>query len=279
MRKTIFILLVVLISCNRGNNSTDEKPIARVFDKYLYASELKELIPENSSGNDSIEIVRTLVNNWIQQNIVLHKAEQNINEENPELNKQLEDYRNSLVIFHYEQELIRQQLDTIVTDDEIEEYYKKNQSNFELKDNIIKVVYVKLNIDAPSIKQVLGFVKSDDETEMEKLEDYCKRYAVNYFLDSDSWLLFADLLKEIPIKTYNEEEYLKNNTFIELKDSMYYYFVNIKGFRIKDSVSPLSFERDRIRNIIINKRKLELINQMKKDVFIEAQNENDFEIY
>lgn len=271
--------MVVLISCNRGNNSTDEKPIARVFDKYLYASELKELIPENSSGNDSIEIVRTLVNNWIQQNIVLHKAEQNINEENPELNKQLEDYRNSLVIFHYEQELIRQQLDTIVTDDEIEEYYKKNQSNFELKDNIIKVVYVKLNIDAPSIKQVLGFVKSDDETEMEKLEDYCKRYAVNYFLDSDSWLLFADLLKEIPIKTYNEEEYLKNNTFIELKDSMYYYFVNIKGFRIKDSVSPLSFERDRIRNIIINKRKLELINQMKKDVFIEAQNENDFEIY
>lgn len=279
MRKIIFILLVTLISCNRDKQSSDEKPIARTFDKYLYASEIQELIPENSSKEDSIEIARTLINNWIQQNIVLHKAEQNIQEENIDFAKQLEDYRNSLVIFHYEQELIRQKLDTIVTENEIEEYYENNKSNFELKDNIIKVVYVKLSLDAPSIKQVKAFIKSNEETDLEKLEDYCQRYAVNYFLDSESWLLFADLLKEIPIKTYNEEAYLKNNTFIELKDSLHYYFVDIKGFRIKESISPLSFERGRIRNILINKRKLELIDQMKKDVFIEAQNENDFEIF
>ena len=279
MRTILFILLITLISCNKDKNNSEEKPIARAYEKYLYLSELQELIPDNLAKKDSIEITNSLINNWIQQNIVLHKAEQNIAEENIDIEEQLEDYRNSLVIFHYEQELIRQQLDTLITDKEIEEYYKNNKSNFELKDNIIKVVYLKLNLDAPSIKQVKRFIQSDEESELEKLEDYCQRNAVNYFLDSDSWLLFSDLLKEIPIKTYNEEAYLKNNTFIEIKDSLYYYFVNIKGFRIKESISPLNFERERINNILINKRKLELIAKMKNDVFNEAQTKNDFEIY
>jgi hypothetical protein len=86
-------------------------------------------------------------------------------------------------------------------------------------------------------------------------------------------------LKEIPIETYNKELFLKNNRFVEVTDSLHYYFVNIKGFKIKNSISPLAFEKDNIRTIIINKRKLQLINSMKEDVYKTAEDKKDVEYF
>ena len=87
-----------------------------------------------------------------------------------------------------------------------------------------------------------------------------------------------DLIKEIPIRTYDKEQFLKNNRFVEVEDSTYYYFVNIKGFKIKDSLSPLVFEHDNIINIILNKRKLKLIEEMEKSAYDEAMKHNDIQI-
>jgi hypothetical protein len=91
--------------------------------------------------------------------------------------------------------------------------------------------------------------------------------------------LFDDLLKEIPIQTYNKELFLQNNRFVEVSDSLNYYFLNIKDFKIRNSISPLSFEKENIKNIILNKRKLLLINSMKQDVYNDALNNNKIEIY
>ena len=111
------------------------------------------------------------------------------------------------------------------------------------------------------------------------LEDYCHQYAMNYFLDDTTWLLFDDLLKEIPIRTYDQEQFLQNNRNIEIEDSSMIYFVNIKGFMIKESLSPLSFEKENIRSLIINKRKLQLVQEMEKAAYEQALKDNDFEIF
>ena len=132
--------------------------------------------------------------------------------------------------------------------------------------------------NAPKIIKLKEWYKSEKPNDRKALEEYCHQFADNYFLEEGAWLLFDDLLKEIPIETYDKEQYLKNNRFIELTDSNNLYFVNIKGFKIKDSVSPLSFERDNIRNIILNKRKLTLIEAMKIDVYNEALNKSEIEI-
>ena len=113
----------------------------------------------------------------------------------------------------------------------------------------------------------------------EQLASYCHQFASNFYLDDSSWLLFDDLLKEIPIQTYNKELFLQNNRFVEVSDSLSNYFVNIKGFKIKNSLSPLAFEKDNIKNIILNKRKLLLITKMKEDVYNDAANTNKIEIY
>jgi thiol-disulfide isomerase/thioredoxin len=142
-----------------------------------------------------------------------------------------------------------------------------------------RVIFIKVKKDAPNLNKLQKWYKSDIQNDIISLESYCHQYAQNFFLDDNTWLLFDDLLKEVPIVTYNKEDYLKQHTFIELEDTEFKYFINIKGFKIKNSLSPLSFEIESIRNIIVNKRKLELINKMKKDIYEDAEIKKDFEIY
>jgi hypothetical protein len=268
------------MSCSFFKHKEDgKKPVAKVFDNYLYYSDIKGLVPKGSSKQDSLSIVKSYIDSWIRNQLILDKANKNLGDEEKDVEKQLEDYRTSLIIYAYEKSLINQKLDTNVSNGEIEKYYNEHQEDFQLKDNIIKVLYLKLTKNSPKLALVKQWYKSTKPQDRKLLEDYCHQYAINYYLDDDSWLLFNDLLKEIPIKTYDEEQFLKNNRYVEIEDSSNVYLVNISGFKIKESTSPLSFEKDNIKSVIINKRKLVLIDDMEKKVYNEALKNNEFKIY
>ena len=288
-RTSICIISVIIISvisvinvisgCN--GNETDKEPVARVYDSYLNKSDIRIILPQGISYQDSISLSKSYIDNWIRQRLILHKAELNLTDKSRYIGieKQLQDYRNSLINYTYKEELIRQKLDTVVTDKEIEDYYTANLKNFELKDNIIKVIYVKVGKNSPGLNKVRKWYRADDDEGKILLEEYCHQFALTFFLDDNSWILFDDLLKEVPINTYNKDQFLKYNRFLEVEDSLNRYFVNIKDFKIKNSISPMSFEKDNIRHIILNKRKLMLIKKMEESVYQEALANNDFEIY
>ncbi len=277
----LFSVLFVFSSCKyfRQEKGEGHEAVARAFDYYLYPEDLQGLVPAGASKNDSLTIIKNYIDNWFRQKSVLRKAESNLDNEKKNVEKKLEEYRNSLLTYEYETELIRQKLDTVISEQEIETFYKKNQSNFELKDNIIKVIYLRLNKKSPKLNKAKEWYRSSSAKDRQLLEDYCHQYALNYFLDDNTWLLFDDLLKEIPIKTYDKEQFLQNNRVIEIEDSSTIYLVNIKGFMIKNSISPLSFERTNIRNMITNQRKLKLVEQMEKQAYEDAQKANDVEVY
>ncbi|HNW97290.1 MAG TPA: hypothetical protein PKK00_02630 [Bacteroidales bacterium] len=270
--------VLIFESCKSSDNKK-ESAIARVYDEYLYKSDIMGIVPEGTSKNDSISIVKNYINNWIKQRLVLKTAESNLTSEQKNFEEQIQNYKNSLIVFTYEKELMKQKLDTNITDEEIKTYYENNRNNFLLKDNIVKVWYVKMPLNSSKESTVKQYYKSDKVSAKALLEDCCKKYAVNYFLDDSTWLYFSDLLKEIPITTYNQEDYLKSNRFIEMKDSIYSYFINIKGFQIKESISPLSLEKDNIRKIILNKKKLTLIEEVEGSIFKDAMKNKDFEIF
>lgn len=275
-------MLLLLGACKRKEESTADQNrivIARANTAYLYEDELKDVVPFGASTKDSLELIKKFIDNWVHETLVIQKAESNLSEDKKNVEKQLQDYRNSLITFAYEKELVNQKLDTVITSNEIEEYYNNNKANFELKDNIIKVIYIKVNKTAPEMKKLKNWYKSDEPKDKEQLASYCHQFAANFYLDDNSWLFFDDLLKEIPIQTYNKELFLQNNRFVEVSDSLYNYFVNIKGFKIRNSLSPISFETENIKNIILNKRKLQLIAKMKEDVYNDAVNNNKIEIF
>ncbi len=268
----------MLFACSPSKKS-DEKAIARVYDDYLYVSDLEGIVPIGSSAKDSLVIVKSYIDSWIKSKLLIRNAEKNLTTDQKDFEQQIEDYRNSLILYTYEKELVTQKLDTSLSDTLISTYYEANKSEFLLKDNIVKVWYIKMPLKSANITTIRSLYKTDTEANKKTLEEKCSQFAANYYLDDESWLLFDDLLKEIPIKTYNQEDYLKNNRYIEMQDSLYNYFVNIKDFQVKESVSPLSFEKENIKSIILNKRKLALIEEMQNNLFKDALKENNFEIY
>ena len=270
--------LILLTSCFNDMDKKKES-LARVNNDYLYKSELKNIVPEGTSGRDSILIVQNFVNNWVTEKLILNKAQKNLRKADIQFEKQLEEYRNSLIIYKYESQLINQTLDTIVSETEIEKFYYDNISNFQLKDNIIKVYYARFDSNLPELNKIRRFFYSDTPEHRDSLQKYVEKFSDLYYRDDETWILFDDLIKYIPINTYNQESYLQNHRKIEINDDPTVYFVNFTDFKIKDGESPLSFEKENIRQIIINKRKLKIISQMRENVFQAALKENSFEIY
>jgi len=236
-------------------------------------------VPAGLTTEDSTRRAESFINSWVREMLLLSKAQSNLPGQDKEMEKKLEAYRNSLIIYAYETELVHQKLDTVVTEEEIAKYYEEHAADFQLRDNIVRVIYVKVDNEAPNLPKVKNWVKSEKPADREELDKYCRQFATNYYLEDQSWLLFDDLLKEVPIQTYNRELFLQNNRFVEVADSSNTYFLNIKGFMTRNSQSPLAFEKENIRNIIINKRKLELIDRMHDDLYKEAVNNNSIKIY
>lgn len=260
-------------------NEKEEIKIAKVNDEILYADEVFKTLPGSYTKEDSIYLVNKYINNWVTQKLLISKAEDNLNAEQKSFEQKIQDYKNSLLIHAYEKAIIEQNLDTLVTDEEITSYYENNKQTFELKDNILKVQYVILPIEAPDQKKFKKLFPLQKEEDFIKLEGYCYQFATKFNLNDKSWILFENLQREIPIKTTDSEKFIKSNKYFELSDSLYNYYLDIKEYKIRNSVSPLSFEKDNIRNIIINQRKLLLIKKMKEDIYNDGIKKKYVEIY
>ena len=272
------LLLGFLLSCGSGG-SKPEDAVARVNDKYLTRSDLQGIVPKGTPKKDSAAIIQNYIRNWIQQQLVLEQARANLSSEQMNFDRQLEEYRNSLIMYAYEKELIRQKLDTIVTQAQIADYYQKHQQDFQLRENILKVLYVKVPLNSASLPRMRNLIRSERPDDRKPLEELCKQYAQNYYLDDQSWLYFNDLLKEIPLKPYEQSRALTPGQLVEISDSASSYVLYVKDFKAKENISPLNFESANIRNIILNQRKIRLVAEMEKDLYKKAAEQKSFEIF
>jgi len=267
-----------LSSCQWLTNNGEE-PIARAFDKYLYEKDLKGVVPANVHGNDSIAIVRSFVDQWQQEMVMQNRAEKNIVIDEEYIQEQLDNYRKSLIRFQYEQELVQQKLDTVVTDKEIEDYYKNNKENFQLKKPILKVSYIKLPEDAPKVSTVKQLFLSKDVRDRDLLEKYCFKYSPAFSLSDTSWHYIDEFAKTLPIEKLGEHNFETLDRVFQISENNTLYLLILRGSRFRDSLSPLAFEKENIKNLLLNQRKLKLISEMEKAIFLEAQKNNELEVY
>lgn len=267
------------MACSSSDDEEVKSAVAKVNDKYLYKEDVNGVIPEDVSGGDSALIADNYIQTWIKENLILQKAELHLKDNQKDFQRQLDDYRKSLLIYTYEKELIKQKLDTAVSNQEIEEFYENNKQQFELKDDIVKVKYLKVLKTAPKVKKIRKIYKSDKEEDVFKLKELAHQYSEKFHLDDSLWILFDELKKEVPLAVNQTKGYLRNIKNIEVEDSLSYYFVSIKDYKLEKDEAPLSFETNNIKNIIINRRKLKLINKIKAELYQEAFLNKDIEIY
>lgn len=273
---TIF-LLAGMLACNY--NQEEDKAVAKVNQNFLYMSEVAAIVPNGSTKEDSILIADNYIHQWVKKQLIISKAELNLSAEDKDVSKMVEDYRSSLIIHKYQQQLLEQKLDTIITNFEIDNYYRQNSGNFILNRNIIKALYIQISKPVPDYNKIKKLYKLEKEEDWDELEDYCFQNATKFDNFSGQWVNAKELLNRIPFKFSDEDKLLKSRKHIETEDSTYRYFVAIKNVEFKNNIAPLDFVRDDIRKIIINKRKIEFIKNLEENIYRDAESKNKFKIY
>jgi len=114
---------------------------------------------------------------------------------------------------------------------------------------------------------------------MNQLREYCLQYATVFDFFDDKWIDFSIVIKNIPETVSNESEYLSHKNKIEVKDNEYYYLVEIQDFKLKNELAPLEYVESNIKDLILNKRKVEFLKQIEENVYKEGVRQNKFKVY
>ena len=283
MRNCFYIILVFLVlftsSCSRNGKGNRETPIARVTNVYLYPSDMEGIFDPKLNEKDSIDIRKKFIEKWIKKQLLLQKAELNLNFEQKDVSKQLDDYRTALLIYKYEEMLLRQQMDTVVDSKEIEDYYNKNSNNFVLNQPAMKGVYIKLHSNSPYQEKLEHWIRSDNPEDQKQLDSYCFQYARKYDYFNDQWIYFEALRKQLPLHVTDIDGFLRNNKYVALHDSAFNYYLNIKEFKVSGNTAPINLVKEDISRILLNKRKMQLLQNLENDIYNNAYNRDKIEIY
>ncbi len=266
--------------CRQVEMPAQKTPLARVGETYLYKEDIPVSFLTEMSPEDSIKYVDNYVRLWVHEQLIVEKARKYLPpEEKKAVERQVEHTRNDLMVYRYEQALILQKLDTIVEDTLIEQFYNEHQELFSLDENIVKVLFIKLPLSAPKIDQVRRWYRSNRESDMKKLENYCYQYAMKFDDFEDQWVPFDFLLEQMPLKVTNQERYLRYNHYIEVSDSVAHYFVRIHEYLLRGTTAPLEYVRKEIVRTLLNERKMKFLRELENNIYLEALNGKKFEIY
>ncbi|WP_235835839.1 peptidyl-prolyl cis-trans isomerase [Cognatitamlana onchidii] len=282
MRKTlVFIwLLVFFISCGYLKKPDEENLVARVNESYLYYNDIKDLVPSEASKADSTLIVQNFINKWATQQLLLDGAVLNLSEDEQSMfDKLVVQYRNDLYTKAYMQALIQRNIDTTVTFNEARKYYENNKEAFKLNEELLKFRYVHLDeniFDYKKIKKRFERFDNEDKKILDSISIQFKSYSFN----DSIWIKLSHVIKKIPVVTpENKNQLLKKSNFIQLKDSLGVYLMQINEVLLRNETAPLEYVKPTIDQIVINKRKLELIRELEKDITKDAIKNKQFEIY
>ncbi|PQJ19910.1 hypothetical protein [Tenacibaculum sp. SG-28] len=286
MKKTVYLLIASIgfISCDlislKTKRNREEKPVAIVYNKHLYKKDIAALMPKEISEQDSLILVKGLIYSWAKQQIFLSKAEENISEVNSlEIEKLVNDYKSSLYVNGYKEKLIKQRLDTIVSDQEIAEYYIRNKENFKLNEDLLQFAYVNFAPDHLDRDQIVKDFSAANPKNIEDLDKFLLSFK-SYRLQDSSWVNLNYLKEKIPpFRSETKEKLLKISKLIQKEDSLGVYLVAIKNILKKNEIAPLSNVSWRIKQIILHKRKLELIREIEKTLINDAIKNNNFKEY
>ncbi|SRX55546.1 peptidyl-prolyl cis-trans isomerase [Aequorivita sp. CIP111184] len=281
IRNILFILVLsfFLSSCNYFKQETERDVVARVNNSYLYKEDIAKLIAENTSAEDSTLIVNNYINRWATQQLLIDQAKINLTSDKlDQYNKLVREYQNDLLTEAYKNVIVSKQLDSTIAEQEYKEYYETNKENFKLKDILVKLRYVQVPVNydgLATVKEKLNRYNQKDKTSLNS-QDY--QFVSSNFNDS-VWVKKEVLLNTLPVLRGNSEQVLKKSNFSQLQDSLGVYLVKIENVLNPNDTAPLSYVKPTLKQIILNKRKLELIKKLETDITKDAIETNNFEIY
>ena len=273
------LLATMMTACGNEDIHNGKTPIARVFDSYLYYEDLGELVPKGASSSDSTSLVTQYIDVWVKQQLMIKKAELNLTSEQMDVQKQLDEYRNNLLIYKYKDAFVKENLDTVVTQEQIAEYYHNNPDNFMLNTPAVRSIFVQI-LDAPedvyNVQRLLNFHSEKDSLALLEL---CHEKAAKFETFDNHWTTLAQASNLMPTAVSEKDFALKAHGIIRVNEGAYVYLLKIRDFMPVGDVQPFEMAEPSISMILLNKRKTEIINRLEKSIFDNAERNKNIEYY
>ncbi|MCC6372843.1 MAG: hypothetical protein IT236_17700 [Bacteroidia bacterium] len=282
IKYALIVFAISLVSCSKtdaGERDSDQKPIAKAGTDKLYEENIKEALMGGGSKKDSAYYLKKSIERWATEALFYQEALSKLDKEEIQVEKQVEEYRRELVNYIYSNRIIEANLDTVISNAEIEAYYNEHRDNFILKENIIKVNYIKVPVKASGLEKIKRLLFAGQSSDAQQLKQLCSQNAENYFINDSTWLYMDEIKKEIPALKDESDLNLGAGRVVQFADESYYYYLKIKDVKIKNALSPINFERQNIKKFIINNRKAQLIMQYKQLLLEKAKTAKNFETY
>jgi hypothetical protein len=263
--KQLFVFSAVVLLLSSCFNNKEGRIIASVNEKDLMLEEVLEEMPIQIE--DSSFFVERYMNDWIRKQLMIYHAEINLSSDIQNYEKQIKEYRASLLIYAYQQELINQNFDTSISSKQVADYYNQYKDEFKLSKNIFKGRFIVVDRSAPKLINLNKWYKSDKESSLEDLNDYCQQFAKEYYLKDDRWQYFSIFNQKLPEYIIEESYFLENTKGVVFEDDNLRYYVFIKDYLINGSISPLELEQEKIKNVLLNKNKIEYLKQLEDELY------------
>jgi len=277
MKPIYLIILLLVCSCDLPTNE-ESNAVARVGEDFLFISDLENQMKPN--GSDSIQITTRTINEWAEELLYLKKAEINLSSrEKKRLEELVSTYRNDLYVKTYKDKAIQSQLDSIVEKEEIESYFEQNKLNFKTNKDLLRGRYVRVRNENYNLRSIRKSIRRFNEDDKVFLDSIALQFTT-YSLNDSIWVQASQFFNRLPSITERRyKNFLKNDTFFELQDSLEVYLVVVEEVVLRNDLAPLDYVAPTLKQILINKRKLELMRQLDREIIEEGLRQNIYEVY
>ena len=275
----VYIFFLLFIGCDFIENKPDQV-LARLGDEFYYKSDLIEIFPTGLSEEDSVIFVKNRINNWAKEKLLFKKALVNLGDKKQgDLNQLIESYKNELFSYAYQEKIVKSAMDTFISEQSIREYYNINKLNFKLNQEIINARYLKINSENYNLKDVVKRFKRFKQSDKIFLDSISLQFSSYYFNDS-LWINKDVFFNKLPdINDRLKQNIVKNKLFYRLEDSLELYLINIKNYKLKNDIAPFDFIKSTLKQVLLNKKKLEFISKFENEIIEDALQQNEFEFY
>ena len=272
-----FFSLLLLTSCNIvGNLIHDDQVAAKAAGKKLYRSELARYIPDEVSAEDSAKMAEQYINAWASGLLFLKKAKKELSKEEQDVSAELEEYRMSLLKYRYEQLYINAELDTVITQKQVQDYYAKHGAAFELARPILKARFINLMKDSAHREEIIDKLSAAGGSEHRELDSLAYQTAIRYIDKYEQWLDAGELAREFGTDYQTMLSKLKDGYIImeseDRGDLSAAYVFDI----IRKGTAPLEYCAPLIKDNILSARKRGLLEKLERDLLEEALENKDF---
>lgn len=263
---------MMLLAGACGKPQYDHKgrtPLVELDGNFLYQEDLAAVQPVGQSKDDSLLFAEHYIRNWAEDILMYEKAQNNI-PDNAEIEQLVKNYRKALIMHVYQQSLIQEKLAEEITEADLQTYYDTNKDVFKAEVPLMKGLFIKVPLTSPGIGRVRQWYKDERQSAVEHLEKYSLQNAVKYEYFYDKWIQASEILSLMPLREEKVDAYFAKNRHVELKDTAYWYFLNVSDYIPTGGQEPYEAARSAVSEMVVNRKQVEFLNQVKDDLYKEA---------